>query len=195
MEQIQLINKDMTIADVLANNPEKTRLLSEIMIEFGIHCVGCGAAAFETLEEGVLGHGFNEKQLNNLVSDLNKAISGKGINIVTKVPENFTIKLSDKALEKVKNLMQAENKNDEILRVSVLAGGCSGYTYDLEIIPQAQKSDIIMRQSNVQIAVDKESTEFLNNTVIDFIDTLNESGFKFNNPNATKECDCGKSFS
>ena len=195
MEAELTISKDTTIADILANNPDKARLLSEIMIEFGIHCVGCGAAAFETLEQGVLGHGFSEKDLNSLITDLNKAISGEEIVVETSVPENFTIKLSDIAIKKVKDIMKAENKEGEILRVSVLAGGCSGYTYDLEVIPQAQKSDIIMRQDNVQIAVDKESTEFLNNTIIDFIDTLNESGFKFNNPNATKECGCGKSFS
>jgi len=196
MEQ-QLIHKDTTISDVLANNLEKVRLLSEILTEFGIHCVGCSASAFETLEEGVMGHGFTEKELNKLVTDLNKAISGEMKTEIKEsvVPENFTIKLSDIAIKKVKEMMKKENKEDEVLRVSVLAGGCSGYTYDLEIIPKPMENDLIMRQSDVQVAVDKESTEFLNNTVIDFIDTLNESGFKFNNPNATKECGCGKSFS
>lgn len=192
----QLIHKDMTIADVLANNPEKTRLLSEIMIEFGIHCVGCGAAEFETLEEGVLSHGFSEEQLNKLIIDLNKAITDNKAKVKKSiVPENFTIKLTNIAIKKVKEIMKTENKKNEVLRVSVLAGGCSGHTYDLEIIPKPMENDLIMKQSDVQIAVDKESTEFLNNIIIDFIDTLNESGFKFNNPNATKECDCGKSFS
>ena len=71
MEQKQIsIHKDMPIAEGLASFPEKARLLSEILIDFGIHCVGCGAATFETLEEGVLGHGFSEEELNNLVIDL-----------------------------------------------------------------------------------------------------------------------------
>ena len=52
-----------------------------------------------------------------------------------------------------------------------------------------------MKQEGLEIAIDVESTEFLSGTIIDFIDTLNESGFKFNNPNSSKECGCGKSFS
>jgi len=197
MEQAQqLIHKDTTISDVLANNPEKVRLLSEIMTEFGIHCVGCGAAAFETLEEGVMGHGFTEEQLSKLINDLNKAIKTNKSNVKESiVPENFTIKLSDLAMKKVKEIMQKESKENEVLRVSVLAGGCSGYTYDLEVIPKAQDTDILMKQEGLEIAIDRESTEFINGTEIDFVDTLKESGFKFNNPNATKECGCGKSFS
>lgn len=195
MEQ-ELIHKDTTIADVLANNPERVRLLSEILTEFGIHCVGCSASAFETLEEGVLSHGYTEEQLSKLVNDLNKAITDKKIKIKkNNVPKNFTIKLTNKALIKLKEMMKKENKKNEVLRVSVLAGGCSGYTYDLEIIPKSLENDLVMKQSGIQISIDNESTEFLNNVVIDFIDTLNESGFKFNNPNATKECGCGKSFS
>ena len=198
MEQAQqLIHKDMTISDVLANNPDKTYLLSEILTEFGIHCVGCSASAFETLEEGVLGHGFSEEQLTKLVNDLNKAVSGEMKTEIkkSKVPENFTIKLSDLAIKKVKEIMEKENKENELLRISVLAGGCSGYTYDLEVIPKAQDTDILMKQEGLEIAIDRESTEFINGTEIDFVDTLKESGFKFNNPNATKECGCGKSFS
>ena len=194
--QQQLIHKDMTISDVLANNPEKVRLVSEILTEFGIHCVGCSASTFETLEEGVLGHGFSEEQLSKLVTDLNKAITDKEINVKESVvPENFTIKLSGIAIKKVKEIMKAESKENELLRISVLAGGCSGYTYDLEVIPKAQDTDILMKQEGLEIAIDRESTEFINGIEIDFIDTLKESGFKFNNPNATKECGCGKSFS
>ena len=73
----KIITKDMLIAEILAENPEKAQLLSEIMTGFGIHCVGCGAAAFETLEQGVLGHGYFEKDLNNLIKELNKILKTK----------------------------------------------------------------------------------------------------------------------
>jgi iron-sulfur cluster assembly protein len=71
----QKITKDMIIADILEDNFEKADLLSEIMMDFGIHCVGCGASGFETLEEGVLGHGFSEQDLDLLIQRLNKVIS------------------------------------------------------------------------------------------------------------------------
>lgn len=73
-KQTLKITKEMLISEILIQNQDRAQILSEIMIDFGIHCVGCGAASFETLEQGVLGHGFSEDQLNKLVEDLNKAL-------------------------------------------------------------------------------------------------------------------------
>ena len=191
------ITKDMIIQDILAEHPDKAMLISEILIDFGIHCIGCGASGFETLEEGVLGHGFTEEELDMLVEDLNKAINEKS---KAKMKSNFNIndfslKITPKAINKVKEIMKQERKENSILRVSVLAGGCSGYTYDLEIVDKSTSSDLSFKESGLIISVDKDSLEFLNKAKIDFVDSLKESGFKFINPNATKECGCGKSFS
>ncbi|PIN94440.1 hypothetical protein COU53_03420 [Candidatus Pacearchaeota archaeon CG10_big_fil_rev_8_21_14_0_10_30_48] len=194
-QTLQIINKEMVIAEILAEHPEKAHLLSEIMMEFGIHCIGCGASGFETLEQGVLGHGFSEKELNKLVSDLNKAINSKQEKKAIKEIKNFSLKLSDKAIKKINEIIKSEGKEKNTLRISVLAGGCSGYTYDLELIENAPKEDLKFKQNNLEISVDRESMEYLSGTTIDFIDSLKESGFKFLNPNATKECGCGKSFS
>ncbi|MBS3072476.1 iron-sulfur cluster assembly accessory protein [Candidatus Pacearchaeota archaeon] len=189
------ITKDMIIQDILAEHPDKAMLLSEILMEFGIHCVGCGASGFETLEEGVLGHGFSEEELDILVNNLNKAVKTKPEMKSSFNISEFSIKITPKAVSKVKEIMKQEEKENNILRVSVLAGGCSGYTYDLEIIDKSFRSDLSFKKDGLMISIDKESLEFLNGAEIDFIDTLKESGFRFNNPNATKECGCGKSFS
>jgi len=186
------ITKDMIISEILASHPDKAMLLSEIMMDFGIHCVGCGAAGFETLEEGVLGHGFTKQELEKLVTHLNKAVGKKE---TKKSTENVNISLTKSAVKKLKEIMKNEKKENNMLRVSVLMGGCSGYTYDLEIVPYAPKSDIKKEQDGIKISINSESAEFLDNAEIDFVDTLNESGFKFHNPNATKSCGCGKSFS
>ena len=192
------ITKETIIADILEMHPDKAMLLSEIMMEFGIHCVGCGANAFETLEQGVLGHGYSEKDLNRLLTDLNKAVNTK---TKSKKQKNnlseFSLTLTPKAISKLKQIMADEKKHDGYLRATVLAGGCSGYTYDLELVDKdnIRKSDIKIDQDGIKVIVDQESTEFLNGISIDFIDSLKESGFKFNNPNATQSCGCGKSFS
>src|SRR3989344_3337576 len=191
------ITKGMIIQESLAEHTDKAMILSEILIDFGIHCVGCGASGFETLGESVLGHGFTEQELDILVKNLNKAISEKSKN---KMKSNFNIKdfslkITPKAISKVKEIMKQEGKENGILRVSVLAGGCSGYTYDLEIVDKSTSSDLSFKESGLIIAVNKDSLEFLNKAKIDFVESLKESGFKFNNPNATKECGCGKSFS
>ncbi|MBI2629078.1 iron-sulfur cluster assembly accessory protein [Candidatus Pacearchaeota archaeon] len=191
------ITKETIIADILEMHPDKAMLLSEIMMEFGIHCVGCGANAFETLEQGVLGHGYSEKDLNKLLTDLNKAVNTKTKSKKSnnKNISEFSLTLTPKAIGKLKQIMKDEKKENGYLRASVLAGGCSGYTYDLEIVEKKANGDIEFDQGGIKILIDQESAEFVNGTSIDFIDTLKESGFKFNNPNATRECGCGKSFS
>jgi len=68
------ITKDMTIGEVIEEHPE----VIPILIEHGIHCIGCHVAAFETLEQGFAGHGMNEKNIEKMIKELNKAISKKG---------------------------------------------------------------------------------------------------------------------
>lgn len=190
----QLITRQTKIGDVPMANPSKAQLLTEIMNDFGIHCAGCGAASFETLEMGVLGHGFSEKDLDKLVADLNKAIN-EGGTIKSINNEEFKLTLTPKAIEKVKEAVKTQGKNETTtLRVAVLAGGCSGFLYDLQFLDDPSKEDLNFKQDGVNIAVDKKSMEMLDGIEIDFIDTLNESGFKFNNPNQSTGCGCGKSF-
>ena len=194
-EQVQQVNKDTMISNILMIDPKKADLLTEIMLEFGIHCVGCGASNFETLEQGVLGHGYSEKDLDKLITDLNKALGAKGEKKEPVKEEAFKITLTEDALEKVKQSMKdREGNENSILRISVVGGGCNGFLYDLQFIDEPSKTDLNFKQEDVNLAVDKKSMEMLNQIEIDYVDTLNESGFKFNNPNAQAGCGCGKSF-
>jgi len=195
IEKSNKITKDMVIQDILAEHPNKAMLISEILMDFGIHCAGCGASGFETLEEGVLGHGFSEEELDILIEDLNKAVNSKSEIKSSFNINEFSIKITPKAIKKLKEIMKEECKDNSFLRASVLAGGCSGYTYDLELVEENAEGDLQINQDGLNILVDSKSTEYLNGTEIDFVDSLKESGFKFHNPNATKECGCGKSFS
>jgi len=188
------IHKDMLISEILLKHQDHATELAEIMIDFGIHCVGCGAASFETLEQGVLGHGFSENDLSKLIKDMNKVLSGENKSIVKQISD-FKLTLTESAVKKVKESLKSMNKSpDAELRISILAGGCSGFMYDLDFTDSPTKEDLHFKQDGVNIAVERNSLEFLNGTEIDFLDTLNESGFKFNNPNTSKECGCGKSF-
>ena len=192
METTHHITKDMKISAVLARHPEKTRVLADIMTEFGIHCVGCGAAGHETLEEGVLGHGFSKKELDALITQLNQALADN-----TPEPESdgqFGLTLSTAAAAKVKDIMQQHGNPDAVLRVEVLEGGCSGFKYELRVVDEAFATDWSHQLDGVHVAVDQTGLDKINGIEIDYVDTLNESGFKFNNPNASHGCGCGKSF-
>ena len=192
--QTQKITKNMLIAEILAENPEKAQLLSEIMFDFEIPWVGDGATAVGNLEQGGLEHGNSEADLNKLVKQINEVLEENSKSEEPKNIKNFSLNFTKTAIDKIKQIMRQENKKNQILRISVLSGGCSGSVYNLEIINKLIKSDLNFKKSGINVAVDKKGIEKLDGVEIDFVDNLNESGFKFNNPNAQKECGCGKSF-
>jgi iron-sulfur cluster assembly protein len=106
------------------------------------------------------------------------------------------ITVTEKAKSKVSELMSnAHLGNDYFLRVSVAGGGCSGLTYKLDFDNEAQKGDQYFEDKGVKIAVDMKSFLYLFGTELDFSDGLNGKGFNFINPNATRSCGCGESFS
>ena len=106
------------------------------------------------------------------------------------------IKISEKAAKQVKVVME-ENQVPENygLRVGVKGGGCSGLTYTLGFDGEAREGDTVIEDNGVKLFVDGKSLFYLMGTVLDFTDGLNGKGFIFNNPNATKTCGCGESFS
>lgn len=106
------------------------------------------------------------------------------------------INVTDKAREEIVTLLSNEGKSlEHNIRVSVKGGGCSGLMYDLSFDPQIQDADEVFEDKGVKILVDKKSLLYLLGTTLDFSDGLNGKGFQFVNPNASRTCGCGESFS
>ena len=106
------------------------------------------------------------------------------------------ISVTDKAKERIVSLRQEENRSAESnIRVSVKGGGCSGLMYDLGFDDKINPADQVFEDKGVKILVDKKSLLYLLGTTLDFTDGLNGKGFQFINPNATRTCGCGESFS
>lgn len=107
------------------------------------------------------------------------------------------ITVSDKAKKRIQELMNEESLDTEkyFLRVGVKGGGCSGLSYDLGFDNIEQDGDKFSIHNDIKIAVDKKSFLYLFGTELDFSDGLNGKGFQFINPNATRTCGCGESFS
>ena len=101
------------------------------------------------------------------------------------------------ATAEVKKFMQAENVDPAKggLRVSVQPGGCSGFKYGLLIEDEAAEDDLIIDQADWRVFVDPFSAQYLNGVIIDYVSSMQGSGFTFKNPNATGGCGCGSSFS
>ena len=106
------------------------------------------------------------------------------------------ITVTERAKAKALNLMVEQHKpTGSFIRVGVEGGGCSGLTYKLEFDHQVRPDDKIFEDKGVKIVCDKKSFLYLIGTELDFTDGLNGKGFQFNNPNASRTCGCGESFS
>jgi iron-sulfur cluster insertion protein len=105
------------------------------------------------------------------------------------------ISLTPKAAEKVKEIREAEGLGDQGLRVRVIGGGCSGFTYDLFFEDETTELDQVFESHGIRIYVDMMSYQYLEGTEIDYVEALHGAGFKVLNPNAKSTCGCGSSFS
>ena len=106
-----------------------------------------------------------------------------------------SISVTPKAAEKVREFMKQEGREDLYLRVYVSGGGCAGLSYGMGFEEKADEEDAVIEENGVKLLVDSYSSRHLQGTEIDYIESLMGSGFKINNPNVTKSCSCGHSFS
>ncbi len=162
------ITKDMTIGEVVMRYPAS----AEILIGEGIHCVGCGAAHFESLEEGLMGHGKTIEEINKIIGDMNKSIKGE------KIDQNAIVTISKKATEKLKELLKKENKETYGLRIK--ADG-SEYGFDLE--EKETKNDEVVKIDGLKFIIDKKELSEIKGARIDFMESIHGSGFSIINPN------------
>ena len=120
---------------------------------------------------------------------------------MTSIPQQastggFVLTLTDKAAEEVRKFISAEQVPGDTagLRVSVLPGGCSGFKYSLNIEERALEDDMTFDVNGVRVFVDGFSAQYLSGITIDYVSSMQGSGFTFTNPNATGGCGCGSSF-
>lgn len=105
------------------------------------------------------------------------------------------IDLSDTAAVKVAELLAQEGDANLALRVAVRPGGCSGYSYEMFFDTEVADDDVVRSFGGVKVAVDPASAELISGATLDYRDGLNDAGFHISNPNATRTCGCGSSFS
>ena len=110
-------------------------------------------------------------------------------------PKALTISITKEAADHGSQFAEDAGKPGCNLRVAVKGGGCSGMTYDLDLVDLPGENDKVIAEHGIELYIDKKSYVFLAGTVLDYSGGLNGKGFVFNNPNAKTTCGCGTSFS
>lgn len=105
------------------------------------------------------------------------------------------VQLTDRAVETVRETMRREGIEGQVLRVGITGGGCSGFKYTLGFEAAPRPDDTVLEVSGVTVIVDPASLPYLRGVVLDYVSSLSGGGFKFLNPNASRTCGCGSSFS
>jgi len=109
--------------------------------------------------------------------------------------QKSAVMLTERAADKVRELMAQEPAGEaEVLRVAIQGGGCGGFEYALGFDRGATGEDAEFEHFGVKVVVDPASAQYLTGATVDFVESLKESGFKVENPNASGSCGCGHSF-
>ena len=116
------------------------------------------------------------------------------LTIKSNQPEK-AVNLTDTAVEKVRELIAAENEPGLALRMAVRPGGCSGFSYEMFFDAEIDSADIVEEFGDVKVIVDPQSAEMVSGSTLDYKEGLMGAGFAIENPNVTRTCGCGNSFS
>lgn len=179
------IHRKMTIESILSMFPFKAQKLSQEITNAGLHCVGCHAATWETLEAGMYGHGMNDEAIERLVGRLNALLEEE--------TDSSTITITQRAAKKYLEILAEEGKQGWGLRFSERMAGCNGFEYSLDYSEKPLPDDQVFVSLGIHIHVNIQMISRLVGCEIDFVDGLQGSGFKISNPNVRSSCGCGTS--
>ncbi|MSU04956.1 MAG: iron-sulfur cluster assembly accessory protein [Pedosphaera sp.] len=112
-----------------------------------------------------------------------------------RIGDERLIKVTPNAALKISSLLTRQGRPSGVLRVAVVGGGCSGLQYKMDLQDTPANRDIMVETSGIRVVVDPKSALYVTGSELDYVDGLQEGGFKVINPNAATSCSCGESFS
>jgi iron-sulfur cluster assembly accessory protein len=128
-----------------------------------------------------------------------KSVSGAKVgeagSATYRVGDERLIRVTESAAKRVGSLLQRQGRPNGVLRVAVVGGGCSGLQYKMDLQDQPANRDFLVESGGIKVVVDPKSALYVAGSELDFVDALQDGGFKVKNPNAASSCSCGESFS
>lgn len=163
------VTLDMTIGDVVDKYPAA----AEVMLGYGLHCVGCAVNPYETIEQGALGHGMSEDMIKGMLDEINL--------VITKKPEfelnEEGVTISPSALETLKLINDEEHGGKAGLKVKATKEE-GGLDYYLDLVKAPEEGDKVMEWKGLQIFIDDASLKMMKPSVVDYLKTTEGEGFK-----------------
>jgi iron-sulfur cluster assembly accessory protein len=184
-KQDKKITRHMTIEEILGMFPFKAQRLSQEITNAGLHCVGCHAAVWETLEAGMYSHGKSDAQIDELVRRLNALLEEE--------VDTTSIRITPRGAAKFLEILSEEGKQGWGLRFAEEMAGCNGFEYVLDFSEKAYDDDKTFVSNGIEIHVKIVMLPRLLGSEIDYVEGLRGSGFKISNPNVRSSCGCGTS--
>jgi iron-sulfur cluster assembly protein len=184
-KETKKIARQMTIEEILGMFPYKAQRLSQEITNAGLHCVGCHAAVWETLEAGMYSHGKSDAQINELVRRLNALLEEK--------VDSSSISITPRGASKFLQILAEEGKQGWGMRFSEEMAGCNGFEYVLDFSQKADSDDETFISNGIEIHVKKAMLTRLLGSEIDYVEGLRGSGFKISNEKIRTSCGCGSS--
>ena len=112
-----------------------------------------------------------------------------------RVGDERLVKVTPNAAKKVSSLLARQGRAQGVLRVAVVGGGCSGLQYKMDLQDGPANRDFLVESAGIKVVVDPKSALYVTGSELDYVDALQDGGFKVKNPNAATSCSCGESFS
>lgn len=163
------VKLDMTIGDVVEKFPDS----AEVMLGYGLHCVGCAVNPYETIEQGAMGHGMSKETIEQMLSDINLAVTKQPDYPLN--PEGIT--LSPRAVDTLEIIAETDKKQGSGLKIKATKTE-HGLDYFLDLVDKSEAGDLTMEWDGMKMFIDKESLALMNPSLIDYVKLPEGEGFK-----------------
>ncbi len=171
--EFTLVTKEMAMGEIVAKYPQAVQIVQSV----GLHCAGCMVSYIETLEQGCLGHGMSEDEIDDLVKRINQSIQHP-------VKEDSNpIKVSNSASVKLREILNEDGKTDWFYRILVVNITVPPYiSFELDFAFKPLENDIIFTANEINFIIDKSIVEKVQGAIIDFDGSKDGVGFSIKNP-------------
>jgi iron-sulfur cluster assembly accessory protein len=169
-----IITKDTNINEIIMKYPQ----LTEVFMNYGLHCIGCSMAGWETIEQGALAHGMNKKEIDNIIKELNNQTQ------LTKTNDESPFKITSRAEEQVSKLIK-KSPSAKYLRIKIIEFPL-GHKYGFKFEKNKKKNDILVTKKKVSFLINKKDFNILKGSRMDYLSYILGNGFKIYSPNKFK---------